>query len=283
MTSMHPGMRLAALATLVWTGIGVAASPAQQSCDYARVTAWTRYVSCVDGVVAKNAQGATATQWPALAKCRENYSQRWMTFQSRASLLGSSCHPQEAAAPRFAGNADGTITDELSGLVWEKKTGTVGGNGVDCSTMACGDPHDVNNTYQWCLDADHDSTCDNTSGGPADGDAFTAFLATLNDPASGCFAGDCDWRLPTVAELQTILLNHTCTTSGCTCEAPPSNPCIDPALGPTQNALVTNGYWSATTWVTDSSGAWNAPFDNAQVYAQAKASAAFVRAVRGGF
>jgi hypothetical protein len=279
---MNPGLKVAACAALMWTGSAAAASSAQQSCDYARLTTWTRYVACIDSVVAKNAQGATADPWPALAKCREKYSVRWATFQTRASLMGSSCHPQPAAVSRFTDNMDGTIADELSGLVWEKKTGTVVGNGVDCSTTTCSDAHDVNNVYQWCVDADHDSACDHAGAGRADGGAFIDFLATLNDPASGCFASQCDWRLPTVTELQTILLNHTCTASGCTCEAPPSNPCIDPVFGATQNALAANGYWSATSWVSDPRAAWNAPFDNAQVYTQAKSSGAFVRAVRGG-
>ena len=39
----------------------------------------------------------------------------------------------------------------------------------------------------------------------ADGPAYTTFLATLN--SNGCFAGQCDWRLPTRSELQTIK-NH---------------------------------------------------------------------------
>src|SRR5687768_14661896 len=41
-------------------------------------------------------------------------------------------------------NGDGTITDHLTGLMWEKKTGTVG------IVPALPSLHDVNNTYAWC-------------------------------------------------------------------------------------------------------------------------------------
>jgi hypothetical protein len=256
------------------TGKALATPTAQQKCDSARITAWRKYVSCVDSVVAKSAKGSSFDRWGAFATCRHRYFRKWAAFQS---YTGSTC-----VGARFTDNGDGTVRDNLTALVWEKKTGTVFGNGVDCSTTTCVDSHAVNNLYQWCLDANHDATCDNAGGGPADGNAFTDFLAELNDSVSACFAGQCDWRLPTLTELQTILLNRECTPSGCSCDPPPSNPCIDPTLGPTQNALAANGYWSATSWVVNASNAWNAPFDNSQVYTQAKTSPAFVRAARGG-
>jgi hypothetical protein len=94
------------------------------------------------------------------------------------------------------------VSDLNTGLIWEKKTGTVG-------TPNPSDMHDVNNTYNW-------------STGPgdnflADGTAFTSFLATLNNGVaapsnsgpshiSGCFANHCDWRLPSILELQGIAI-----------------------------------------------------------------------------
>ena len=72
--------------------------------------------------------------------------------------------------PRFADNGDGTISDAQTGLMWEKKDDAVG-------------IHDKDNSYSW------------SSTGTADGTAFTIFLPTLNTPP--CFAGHCDWRLPT--------------------------------------------------------------------------------------
>ena len=112
-------------------------------------------------------------------------------------------------APRFEDCGDGTLADHQTGLQWEKKTGTLTG-GVTCETVGCPDPHDVNNRYQWS----------NTGTAP-DGDAFTDFLAKLNDQTfgaansgdiyadpsvTGCFAGHCDWRLSKFDELGTILV-----------------------------------------------------------------------------
>jgi hypothetical protein len=80
-------------------------------------------------------------------------------------------------------NLDGTVTDTLTGLQWEKKA-----NSDNSQNLA--DPHDADNYYTWSV-----------TGEAADGTVFTAFLATLNNT---CFAGHCDWRLPTRAELLTI-------------------------------------------------------------------------------
>jgi hypothetical protein len=45
-------------------------------------------------------------------------------------------------ATQFVDNGDGTVTDHLTGLQWEKKTGTVG------NVANPNDPHDVNTTYR---------------------------------------------------------------------------------------------------------------------------------------
>ena len=44
-----------------------------------------------------------------------------------------------AHAQRFTGNADGTVTDHRTGLMWEQKT-----------PAGSGSVHDVNNKYTWC-------------------------------------------------------------------------------------------------------------------------------------
>jgi hypothetical protein len=109
---------------------------------------------------------------------------------------------------------------------------------------------------------------------PADGQAFTIFLAALN--SGGCFAGQCDWRLPTLAELETIL--QAMTPSPCD-----TSPCIDEEVfGPT----VAIYYWSDTTYVNKESSssayAWTVNFDDGGVIPFAKNFAMSVRAVRGG-
>src|SRR5207247_60676 len=70
----------------------------------------------------------------------------------------------------YTDNGDGTITDNNTGLVWEKLS-------------ADGSVHDMSNTYTW------DQT-------------FSGHVATLN---STSFGGHNDWRLPNVKELASIV------------------------------------------------------------------------------
>jgi hypothetical protein len=149
------------------------------------------------------------------------------------------------------------VTDNQTGLQWEKKTGTVG-HTISCSQQVpCAYPHDVNNIYTWSV---------STSGAP-DGSAFTQFLATLNTPP--CFAGHCDWRLPTLTELQAILLApYPCGTL----------PCIDPTFGPTGGAaLNTHLYWSTDA---DACCGWVVCFCNGGVGRETKSNSNYARAVR---
>jgi len=168
-----------------------------------------------------------------------------------------------------------TVADHDTGLLWEKKTGTyVDYNSrVYCELAGCPDPHDVANAYQW-----------SGTGTAPDGGAFTDFLAKLNDssqPAtwstssqgligtqtSGCFADHCDWRLPNIVELQTIL---NCGLGF---------PCIEPVFGPTASSY----YWSASSNATNPSNAWNATFNGGGVSnIGTKTGHNFVRAVRAG-
>ena len=75
---------------------------------------------------------------------------------------------QKGTARSYTSNADGTITDNSTGLVWEKLTSD--------ATI-----HDVINLYTWAQ-------------------AFQK-VADLN---TAIFAGHNDWRLPNVNELQTL-------------------------------------------------------------------------------
>lgn len=186
------------------------------------------------------------------------------------------CTVKPPPTDRFVDNGDGTVTDNQTGLQWEKKTGTLG-RVVDCRVTSCPDPHDVNNAYQWCANNLQNGACDN-AGSPADGGTFTNFLAKLNTPP--CFAGHCDWRLPSeegqntpftgVKELQSILLQPF----------PCPSPCIDPIFGPTYGGPG-SAYWSATTdTATDPSHVWAVYFGNGFVAFANKFGPARVRAVR---
>lgn len=235
-----------ALVTLAASTVSAAMSD-EEKCLYGRAKAKAKYEQCVEKWLAKGYGGGGFDQ-AKLAKCRIKYAAAWTELQG---LTGSqTC----GGVARYADNGDGTVTDNLTGLVWEKKTTAVG------SGTNFADPHDVDNAYSW-----------NSTGLPPyaeNGTAYTEFLANLN---AGGFAGANGWRLPTFAELQTILLPEAfpCTTS----------PCIDPIFGPTQSSP----YWSATTYAGNPFVAWYVVFNVGEWGGLFKNVNYYVRAVRGGF
>ena len=99
----------------------------------------------------------------------------------RTSFDGTdeTCFPSCPTAGSQSCNGDGTITDVVTGLMWEKK----------CEE--CGGLHDVAARYP--LRAEE---------GRAD---VAAWLRDLNTEGRSGFAGYSDWRLPTVLELQSIV------------------------------------------------------------------------------
>ncbi len=250
-----PRLVLAALvagALLIAPRAADAYGAAEGACLNGRYAAAAKYSACVQKVTGKylGVAGVGAKAESLISKCRVKYAGTWAKLQARASGTGATCD-----AARFAVSG-GTVTDNLTGLQWEQKT--------DDATV-----HDKDNVYTWCANvAPLDLSCDD--GPAADGTAYTSFLATLN--GGSCFAGQCDWRLPTHAELLTILSEpYPCTTS----------PCIDQGIfGPT---LVADFYWSATTHVAVPDVAWVVSFATGEVFALgSKSDSRYVRAVRGG-
>jgi hypothetical protein len=247
-----------AASVLLFAGTALAAPTAQQRCDYERISAWKKYLSCVNGLIAKDYKGTGVSLYVAPAKCRHKYFAKWTGFQTKASLAGSMC-----IGSRFTDNGDGTVTDNLGALVWEKKTNLN-------STPNGSDPHDADNLFTWSTGAPYKEN----------GTAFTAFLGTVN--GSGGFAGANGWRLPTVAELQTVMLDFECKgdpfSSTCIC---PSSPCVDPALDATNTQA--SFYWSATSAVPYSSRAWGVDFLTWGVGNHLETEFYYVRTVRGGW
>jgi hypothetical protein len=191
--------------------------------------------------------------------CYQNLTEALALIDTAASRAGTSC--------RYLDNHDGTVSDLDTGLMWEKK-----------SPAGTGDVHDVDNLYTLSTGA---TTADGSILAD-DGTAYTMFLAVLNNgsapydgghpsPVTGCFANHCDWRLPTIVELQGIVNTRYF-------------PAIDPIFGPTQP----NFYWSITDYQVFPNGfshftKWLAGFNGGGAVTFEIASIAeFVRAVRSG-
>ena len=134
----------------------------EQKCQATKNMTAGKYAACRQSAEAKLAITGNVTKYDeALAKCATKFASAWQKAIDNATKKGATCldaplkaadfqpgidaHADAVAAmlagTRFVDNGDGTVTDHLTGLQWEKKTSAVG-SGEDYS-----DPHDVDNTY----------------------------------------------------------------------------------------------------------------------------------------
>jgi hypothetical protein len=218
-----------------------------------------------------NAQAALVLGRVAdFGKCQRAFDAALANLGEKAAKGGVEC--------RFHVEGDGTIMDFDTGLQWEQKDSHDG-------VADLANPHDVDNVYTWTA---------TTGGQLADGTVFTEFLGRLNgslapafgvDPCAsgdgaavaGGFAGHCDWRLPTVAELASLVDQ---SVPGCGLGT--GTPCIPAILGPTLEHL----YWTSTTDAADPANAWEVSFRDAtgtSRYPLTKGHDRIARAVRGGW
>lgn len=228
----------------------------EAGCIVGRYNAAARYASCE----AKQAgRGNGGFFLGAELKCRQQYAASWSKLKSK--FPGTSCD----TATRYEDNGDGTITDHLTQLVWEKKDAFDGTPVLCPGGVTCGNPHDTDNLYTWSADANL----------RADGSAFTDFLNQLNSTG---FAGHHDWRLPTIYELHTMVAYDA--MSPCT-----ATPCLaDPVFQPTRSIP----YSSTTEGQVTGPGTlpehhvWTVSFQDGITAVGIKTNLHALRAVRAG-
>lgn len=250
---------------LCWTGTAGAVRPTKaETCEATKNTAAGKLAKCLEDAQAKAVKMNVP---PVFTKCTVTFQTAFAGAEGKA---GPGVCPTEGDAAaieaqvnsafiaisaaltgiRFVDNGDGTITDTETGLMWEQKAA---GSAL---------PHGVDAFSEWP-------------------NAMSEFISQVNGygpvpggiPQTG-LAGHSDWRLPTSAELQTLLV-PPCPQDGIT-------PCIDPIFGPTGASV----YWSSSTVSVDPLYAWGGHFDGGVTNANRKDSSGThpnrARAVRGG-
>ncbi len=211
----------------------------QAECENAKLKAAGKREFCV----AKEAGKAQLGKPTDVAGCEIEFSDALKKADDKAGKKGTSC--------RYVDNGDGTVSDLDTRLMWQKSD--------DAGGLT-----DKDNTYAWTLGDDE-----------PDGAAFSEFLGGLNncesadgDAVSGGYGGHCDWRMPQIDELGTIV---DCSFG---------NPCIDQSVfGPT---AASSFYWSSATFATSPGDAWVVFFNVGFVSTDGKTFDRHVRAVRGG-
>src|SRR5262245_12523696 len=167
-------------------------------------------------------------------------------FDAAGSLIPCAGSGQDGEFQRgipraYTDNADGTITDARTGLMWEKLSDD-------------GSIHDKDTVYTWT-------------------DAL-ARIVTLNGSS---FAGHSDWRLPDLIELQT-LANYGSVSPAV---SPAFNTgCVAACTVATCSCTQAGFYWSSTTYQGNPQAAWTVTFGGGGVNALFKTNTFFVRAVR---
>ena len=255
--------------TARWQKLEASAAKAGATCRDGTSTAgaFQAVIDAETGIVAAGLAGGGLPECPiALADCQSDlaaceaaggtlletgqttcYDAAGMPLPSCAGT-GQDGELQKGLARSYTDNGDGTIKDNRTGLTWEKL-------GDDDSL------HDLDLTYTW-------------------EEAFGK-ITLLNTPP--CFATHCDWRLPNVNELHSIVdyVNasppkvHAVFDTGCT-----------PACAVTGCSCTASApYWSSTTYSEDPGNAWVVFFDFAYsvvIGIDVKGNGNYVRAVRGG-
>jgi len=208
-------------------------------------------------------------------------------FEPPPTACGGTGQDGEIVAPAapmsFVDNGDGTITDQNTGLQWEKKSDD-------------GSTHDKDDRYPWvslCTGDNHtwctrDADCPAAGpGGTCGGTTALEWVDALN---ASHFAGHDDWRLPSIREIASIANYQSMYPSPSVSPEFDTNCGLD-SLGNagctvTECSCTDDGndvYWSSTTLAAASEYAWAMYFGYGYQVYNDKTTSHLVRAVRGGY
>jgi hypothetical protein len=301
-----------ALGSLVCGGGAWAASPADK-CEASKLSTAGKYAFCR---LKADAKALKTGGPPDYSKCDAAFTAKWAATETKAALACPSNGDQASelaeltanagrtawrlsAQPRFIDNADGTITDQQTGLMWEKKVKRDG-------TTDFVNLQDADNTYRWSGQCSSNASklcqptalaaaacaagvegnpsgcaqCTGGDGGCNAADTVWTWMLALN---AANFAGHADWRVPTRDELASII-DYTSPTSpavdvafqgascGGTCTAVANAAC---------SCTQSGNYWSQATYALFPSYSWYVYFINGYVFYDSKTNPIYVRAVRG--
>jgi hypothetical protein len=159
---------------------------------------------------------------------------------------------QAGATLSYTDNGDGTITDNNTGLMWEKKSDD-------------GGLHDKDTVYPWSGDGSQETIWD--------------WLDDINAEGGTGFAGYNDWRIANVKEYVSIVNYQTFSPA---VSAAFNTGCVASCTVLTCSCTVASYYGSSTSYASFPPFAWLVFFADGHVGAGGKSSTNYVRAVRGG-